>query len=166
MGNFNNLTGKKFNRLTVISLGERNKFNQIQWLCKCECGNTILATTTYLKSGHTKSCGCLNKENASNRLKKEKFKKARANYRANNFLKEGTSIALINPKKTRKNNSTGVNGVYWDKKLKKYRAKINIARKNINLGCFSSLEEASKARKEAEEKYFKPILEKYKKAPK
>ena len=62
MGKFEDLTGKKFNRLTVLCLGERNSCNQLQWKCKCECGNIILATTTYLKTGHTKSCGCYNKE--------------------------------------------------------------------------------------------------------
>ena len=73
MGKFEDLTGKKFNRLTVLGLGERNSNNQIQWKCKCKCGNIILATTTYLKTGHTKSCGCYNKEKASKRLKAKKF---------------------------------------------------------------------------------------------
>lgn len=161
MGKFEDLTGKKFNRLIVLGLGERNSNNQIQWKCKCECGNIVLATTTYLKTGHTKSCGCYNRESASNRLKDKKFTEARKNYRNNNFLKEGTSLALINPKKNRKNNSTGVNGVYWDKQLKKYRVRIWIKGKRIELGLFTSLEKAKQARKQAEEEYFKPILDKY-----
>ena len=28
-------------------------------MCECECGNTTVVSTTDLKSGHTKSCGCL-----------------------------------------------------------------------------------------------------------
>lgn len=133
MGTFKDLTGQKFNRLTVLSLGERNSSGQIQWKCKCDCGNIVFATTTYLKNGHTKSCGCFNKEQASKRLKNSKFVKARKKYREDNFLKDGTSIALINPKKLRKNNKTGVNGVYWNKKLKKYRAVIHVQGKNISL---------------------------------
>ena len=162
MGKFEDLTGKKFNRLTVLELAERNSSGQIQWKCRCNCGNIIFATTTYLKSGHTKSCGCLNKEKASNRLKSKKFVEARNNYRKENFLVEGTSLSLINPKHLRKNNKTGVNGVYWDKKLKKYRVRINVKGKSISLGCFKNLQEAKDARKEAEEKYYKPILDKYK----
>ena len=73
MGKFEDLTGQKFNRLTVLSLGERNSCGQVQWKCKCDCGNIVLATTTYLKTGHTKSCGCLSRENASKRLKGNKF---------------------------------------------------------------------------------------------
>lgn len=163
MAVFKDLTGKKFNRLTVLGLGKRNSSGQIQWKCKCNCGNIVFATTTYLKTGHTKSCGCLNKENASKRLKSNSFVEAKNNYRKNNFLLEDTSLSLINPKHLRKNNKTGVNGVYWDNKLKKYRARITVKGKSISLGCFKDLEEAKKARKLAEDKYYKPILDKYKK---
>lgn len=162
MGTFKDLTGQKFNRLTVIKLGERNSNGQVQWKCKCDCGNIVLVTTTYLKSGHTKSCGCFNKEQASKRLKNSNFIKARKKYRENNFLKDGTSLSLINPKHLRKNNTSGINGVYWDKKLKKYRVRIHFKNKSIALGCYKTLKEAKEARKEAEEKYFKPILDKYK----
>lgn len=163
MGVFKDLTGQKFNKLTVIKLGKRNSSGQVQWECQCDCGNIVLATTTYLKSGHTKSCGCFNKEQASKRLNKSNFIKARKKYRENNFLKDGTSLALINPKQLRKNNSTGINGVYWDKKLKKYRVRIHFKNKSISIGCYKTLEEAQKARKEAEQKYYKPILDKYRK---
>lgn len=162
MGKFIDLTGKKFNRLTVLGLGERNSSGQVQWKCKCECGNIVLATTTYLKTGHTKSCGCYNRESSSNRLKDKKFTTAREKYRKDNFLKDGTSLALINPKKLRKNNTSGVNGVFWDKQLQKYRAYIFVKKEKINLGCYSKLEDAKKARELAEDKYYKPIIDKYK----
>lgn len=48
MGTFKDLTGQKFNRLTVLGLGERNSSGQIQWKFKCDCGNIVFATTTYL----------------------------------------------------------------------------------------------------------------------
>lgn len=162
MGKFIDLTGKKFNRLTVLGLGERNSSGQVQWKCKCECGNIVLATTTYLKTGHTKSCGCYNRESSSNRLKDKKFTTAREKYRKDNFLKDGTSLALINPKKLRKNNTSGANGVFWDKQLQKYRTYIFVQGEKINLGCYSKLEDAKKARELAEDKYYKPIIDKYK----
>lgn len=58
------LTGKKFGRLTVIEKSEYNG-GYICWLCKCECGNTTIVRGCNLKSGHTKSCGCLWKESIS-----------------------------------------------------------------------------------------------------
>lgn len=87
MSAFKDLTGQKFNRLRVLGLGERNSAGQLQWKCKCDCGNIVLVTTTYLKTGHTKSCGCLSREMASSRLQTEKFIKSRENYRKKQFLK-------------------------------------------------------------------------------
>lgn len=60
--NYKNLTGLKFNKLTVIKLKSKNKNGSYIWECKCDCGNTIYVTTSQLKSGQTKSCGCLRKE--------------------------------------------------------------------------------------------------------
>lgn len=162
MSAFKDLTGQKFNRLRVLGLGERNSAGQLQWKCKCDCGNIVLVTTTYLKTGHTKSCGCLSREMASSRLQSEKFIKSRENYRKNNFLKENTSLALIGSKKVRKNNTSGITGVNYIKNIKKWNASIFFKGKKINLGYFKNIDDAIKARKDAEEKYFKPILEKYK----
>lgn len=56
-----NLSGKKFNRLTVIEpmprkIGERTKYR-----CECECGNEIIVEGSKIKNSHTKSCGCIRK---------------------------------------------------------------------------------------------------------
>lgn len=51
--------GTKYNRLTVISHYKSDTFK-----CICDCGNTVLINSWSLKSGHTKSCGCLQKEAA------------------------------------------------------------------------------------------------------
>lgn len=56
------LTGQKFNRLTVKRFHSSNKHNKACWLCICDCGNELIVSTGDLKRGHTKSCGCLNKE--------------------------------------------------------------------------------------------------------
>lgn len=56
------ITGKKFERLTVIKRVENSKSGQTRWLCRCDCGNETIVWGGHLRSGHTKSCGCLNKE--------------------------------------------------------------------------------------------------------
>jgi hypothetical protein len=63
MGKFIDLTGQRFGRLVVIERAENNKFKHSQWLCQCDCGNEKIITKNSLKSGSTKSCGCLQKEN-------------------------------------------------------------------------------------------------------
>jgi len=61
-----NLIGQKFGRLTVIKRVENNinkKGEQRSaWLCACECGKCIVVTGDKLKTGNTKSCGCLQKD--------------------------------------------------------------------------------------------------------
>ena len=56
----NDLTGQRFRRLTVIER-DWNKGNKkgSYWHCKCDCGNETDVTSQGLKSGHTKSCGCI-----------------------------------------------------------------------------------------------------------
>lgn len=51
------LTGKKFNYLTVISYAyKKGKYHY--WNCVCDCGSEVCVNGTYLRSGNTKSCGC------------------------------------------------------------------------------------------------------------
>jgi len=62
MPNFIDLTGQKFSRLTAIERDTSNtKTNSAAWRCLCDCGNTTTTASTYLRNGHTKSCGCLRK---------------------------------------------------------------------------------------------------------
>jgi len=54
-----------FGRLTVVGLAGYTKTNgrkKLQWLCECECGNTITAVGANLVSVNTTSCGCAHKE--------------------------------------------------------------------------------------------------------
>lgn len=53
-----------------------------------------------------------------------------------------------------KNNTSGVTGVVWHSRDGVWQARIKVNYKYIHLGYFDSFEDAVKARKEAEEKYF------------
>ena len=55
-----NITGKKFNKLTAISCTKSDKRWQ-KWLFRCECGNEKVLIKSLVVRGHTKSCGCLSK---------------------------------------------------------------------------------------------------------
>lgn len=61
MGKIKDLTGQRFGRLTVIGFaGKKNKTTL--WKCQCKCGAFCNVSGGHLKSGHTQSCGCLQKE--------------------------------------------------------------------------------------------------------
>ena len=64
MPKFIDLTGQRFERLTVIKQFPTQKGQKTKWECKCDCGNVTVVASTHLRSGHTKSCGCLQKEHA------------------------------------------------------------------------------------------------------
>jgi len=57
--------GERYGRLEVLQYSHTNKHGKTMWKCRCECGNEIIATGSHLISGHTKSCGCLKKDNAT-----------------------------------------------------------------------------------------------------
>jgi hypothetical protein len=60
---FVDISGEKFHRLTVLSRAA-NAGVATQWLCLCDCGKTTIVRAHKLKSGHSKSCGCWNTEQA------------------------------------------------------------------------------------------------------
>ena len=53
-----NLIGKKFGKLKVISKTDELNDGKYVWECKCNCGNISYVNSASLKSGNTKSCGC------------------------------------------------------------------------------------------------------------
>ena len=61
MANFVDLTGYKYGRLTVISRSD-NIGRRVAWNCKCDCGNEVVVQSVCLRSGGTRSCGCIKKE--------------------------------------------------------------------------------------------------------
>jgi hypothetical protein len=55
-------TGKKYGRLTVVGLSHRNNKGRVFWKCKCSCGADFVVAGYSLRSGNTRSCGCLKRE--------------------------------------------------------------------------------------------------------
>lgn len=68
MGRAADLTGATFGRLVVTQRaptlrgrGDKRRYRS-NWNCVCECGNTLTVSGENLRSGHTRSCGCLCKD--------------------------------------------------------------------------------------------------------
>lgn len=66
LGEFDDLVGQRFGRLQVVRLNGIKEVKRsyrinryAMWECVCSCGNSCIASTQNLKSGRTKSCGCL-----------------------------------------------------------------------------------------------------------
>ncbi len=72
LGRGKDLRGQKYERLTPLYPLEKRIKKFVVWHCKCDCGNEVNVIGSHLQSGHTRSCGCLNKEQAIE-LGKSKF---------------------------------------------------------------------------------------------
>lgn len=142
--NIDDYVGKRFNHLTLIKNSNKlDKHNSKLALFQCDCGNIKELVFTQVLSGEVTSCTCKNKGKNSN-LALESVRDKKIEFYQN---------------KTQKNNKTGYTGISYING--KYRVRIQINHKSKHIGYFNDLQDAIKARKSAEEKYFKPILDKY-----
>lgn len=58
------ITGEKYGRWTVLN---RSPENKRKWVCKCSCGTVKTVHESNLRSGYSKSCGCLASETTTKR---------------------------------------------------------------------------------------------------
>lgn len=65
MGRMKDITGNVYGRVKVLSFRYLNQENKAVWNCICECGELFYTLGKSLRLGLTKSCGCLQKERAS-----------------------------------------------------------------------------------------------------
>lgn len=62
------MVGRRFGRLLVVAQDE-HKGAEVAWLCQCECGGSLAVRGAALRSGNTKSCGCIHREQIVKRNK-------------------------------------------------------------------------------------------------
>lgn len=69
MGQFENLSGLRFGRWTVLERTE-NQGRRTMWKCRCDCGTIRAVYGGHLKNGSSVSCGCYKIETAKSRATK------------------------------------------------------------------------------------------------
>ena len=136
------LTGQRFGKLTVVRPAE-NIGERTAWLCRCDCGGEVVAKTYHLRSGRCTSCGCKN-----------------PGFTALTYV-DGTCVEMLRAKTVRKNNTSGVPGVYWEISKGTWRAAICFKGKRYSLGRYGRFEDAVRARKLAEENLHDKFLSEF-----
>lgn len=53
--------GTRYGKLIVVKYAGRGKSGEILWYCRCDCGKQKITSSSSLKQGQVKSCGCLRK---------------------------------------------------------------------------------------------------------
>jgi hypothetical protein len=215
---FNDLTGKKFGRLTVIERMPNNANNKVVWRCKCDCGNEAVVIGSRLYTGKTVSCGCVKSEKTTERntkhgycgtrlyatrmnmisrctneknrdyadyggrgisvcdewLNKDTGVAAFVEWALANGYQDGLTIDRIDVNgnyepnncrwvtmekqshnRRRRYNRTGVTGITINPHNGRFVATITVHKKRIALGSYDTLEEATEARRKAEQQYKK-----------
>ena len=217
-GRAEDLTGRRFGRLTVIEKTTQKQRSVYLWRCKCDCGNETLQAGYNLTSGAVQSCGCL--QDASRRTDitgqrrghltalrptDKRYKNstiwvwrcdcgAEVEYPVRVIKSQGNTRTMCPecagklkaeqaaqardrierfesgcPMKTAekirrgiptKQNSTGIRGVSYGSRSKKWRVSGCANGKSIILGEYDTMEEATAVRKAMVlEKYGAPTLE-------
>ena len=127
---FKDLTNTETENFKVIDRAY-SKNQRVYWNCICKhCGNHIELQSNQIE--RYSSCGCKH-----NRSTKERMAE----------IRDPESLKTTKP--TAKS-TTGVRGVYFNKRKKRYQVFINVDKKSKYLGSYASLKEATKIRREAE----------------
>ena len=112
------LAGKRFGNLEVIERSKNNKRGNTQWLCKCDCGKTVVVDGYGLSHGRNTTCGCaINKKGVPSAK--------RSDYAGVRFGK--LTVIRLSEKR-------GANGtLYWECKCD-CGSVVTVSRSNLALG--------------------------------
>lgn len=129
MAKYIDLTNKQFSYLTVLEkTDKRGSDRSIIWKCKCKCGKIVEVNGSNLRSGHTKSCGCIKKDHP-NRV-----------YKGKDISNQSFGLlTALEPTKERKRNGS----IVWKCRCRcgniKYASEHALTQKLVqSCGCLSS----------------------------
>ena len=144
------LTGQRIGRLTVLGrsdrYGSRGKRKTQLWECRCDCGAVVYKATDQLTNPDISMCADCAAQYAAGRM------------RENAGYVDGTQISRIKTDKPSSANTSGVRGVYYERRSGKWVARLKFKGKLMNFGTYTRFEDAVKARKQAEAEYFGEFL--------
>lgn len=102
------LIGQKYGRLLVIAEAtpyiEPSGKRRYMWECLCDCGKTVTVMACNLRTGHTKSCGCIEKEFAASLSTNDAVVTQRSQSKATHGLSHSRLYGVWNTMKQRCNN--------------------------------------------------------------
>jgi len=151
-GRLKDITNQRFGRLTAVERSDKyveyaGHGRKYMWKCICDCGEVVYRLPEKLRNDVDSACeNCKSKSAVSNMYAKAGFV-------------EGTQLSKIAATKATAASKSGVRGVIWNKHTGKWRAALRFQGVTHYLGEYTEFSDAVKARRDAEDKYFAPILD-------
>lgn len=149
-GRRKNITGLRFGKLTALERTEQyvmqNNRKKFLWKCRCDCGEIVYRLPEKLR------------ENINHACNKCVHQLAILAMSENAGFVEGSQLPKIASSKPGVHSTSGVKGVFFNNRTQKWRAMLRFQGINHYLGEYKDLNDAIKARKLGEEKYFEPFL--------
>lgn len=133
-GKAKDITGMTFGYLTAIEPTDKRDRKNVVWRCQCKCGKMVEITATCLLLGNTKSCGCILTEHLQ---------------RANKYIDHTSLRQALEEREKSTRTPSGYTGVV--PKGDKWQAQIYYKGKRHNLGVYSNINDAIKARARGKE---------------
>lgn len=147
-----NLKGKRFGKLTVLSLKVARPYSKKSWRCQCDCGNYCTRLEASLmksrRDRRISSCGCVSRRYLTPG-DSERCKKAGL-HRKDSFV-NGSNIQMTFREGTIVTNTSGHQGVSWSKTARKWHCYIGFQNYRANLGFYEDLQDAINIREAAEQ---------------
>lgn len=145
------LTGQIFGWLKALEPTDKIVNHSVIWKFECtRCGSICEHPAESVLWGGRKSCGCLYRDNKS---------KQALEMQKNCGREDGTMLCRIKTDKPQANNRSGIRGVHWHKGRGAWRAVLKFRGKVYSGGYYADINDAAKARKELEDKYFQPYID-------
>lgn len=137
------ISGKRFGKLIALHKIKVDGKKSIMWLCHCDCGEQVPVSSSELKKGHVRSCGCLISDHI------------------NSWFEAGTNVPALMANTISSRNKSGTKGVHFDSNRNMWCADIMFQGKRYRLGRRADKQDAIRLRKEAEERLHGDFLKWY-----
>lgn len=132
----------KIDMLTIIKRLPNDKYRNMQFECKCDCGKIVKRSARTLRNTNFHSCGCkraLTKNIISNCAKAGKARAEKRNI-------DGINVDMLFSNKNISTNTSGYKGISWSKTANKWHVYVGYKNYRCNLGFYESIDTAYKIR--------------------
>lgn len=138
-------TGQKLYELTAL---ERVRGGE--WRFRCSCGNEIVARFANVKAGKIQSCGHILQSVAHKKVEED------------NVFEHYDGTLVIKLRHIMSSPTVhGIREIHMNNGQTVYKVRLVLRKKEIYIGTYTTRTEAEKARRDAEEKYYLPIIEQF-----